>query len=629
VDDRCPPVNAERNARCQKECELLGRESVAQIDGASGKQMKRPKIILGIGGALGHDANAALLADGKLVASSQEERFTRRKHDANFPRASILDCLRFANIQAKDVDACAFAEKPFQSLIFDRLGRSTNNLTWLLSRLVPDDRFLYPREARRLFPKARFYFAWHHLSHAAAAFATSPFERAAFLCVDGKGEDISASIGVVDRERCEILYELPYENGIGYLYTLVTYFLGFDSYGSEYKVMGLAPYGRPKFVKELRSFVALDEAGALRLKCRANFTWPSMQTAIAALGQHLGLPSRKKSEPLTDTHIDLSTSLQAIFETEILQMVRFAKKMTSETNLLFCGGCAQNCVAAGQIRRSGIFESIFNSPVGGDMGSAMGAALLVQREVCENNAGKVDTNGFHLGSEPGDPPNEALQHQIVVKSVHEAAAGLLAEGKVVGWVRGRMELGARALGARSILADPRVPKMQSILNLKVKFRESFRPFAPAILAEDCGDWFDTQEPADFMQYTAYLLEARRNPISCDSKDLRQRLDFMRCEIPSVVHVDYSARLQTVRKAVHPDFHRLICEFKKIAGIPMIINTSFNVSGQPIVRTAEEAWTCFRHTDIDYLVINDSIYRNPRDRTLEEKKRWLKQFAEYA
>jgi carbamoyltransferase len=610
-------------------------------------KLVKPKIILGIGGALGHDANAALLVDGRVVSASQEERFTRVKHEWNFPRQAIHDCLNAADLRPKQVDVCAFAEKPLQSLIFDQVGRPTNRLTWLLARVTPDQWFLdapqggtmqqwstmtYVREARTMFPKTPFYFAWHHLSHAAGALATSPFERAAFLCVDGKGEDISASIGIATAKRTKILYEQPYENGLGLLYTLVTYYLGFNSLGSEYKVMGLAPFGEPTFLQKLRDFVASDTDGALKLTRRANFTVTSMRNSITALEQHLSVPARKKNEPLSNAHVDIAASLQVLFEEEVLKMVRFARKITRQNDLLFCGGCAQNCVAAGKIRKSGIFNRVFTSPVSSDMGSALGAALLVHQKLNRRGDGKINPNGFYLGGEPGDAPLEASQYQLPINGpVHKAAARLLAEGKVVGWVRGRMELGARALGARSILADPRVPDMQSVLNLKIKLRESFRPFAPAILAEDCGEWFDTEEPSDYMQYIAYLLVKHRHavPEQLRTSSLNDQLHFPRCKLPSVVHVDYSARLQTVRRSVHPDFHELISEFKRLTGIPMIINTSFNVSGQPIVRTAEDAWQCFRHTGIDYLVLNDAIYRNPNDKTREEKISWARQFEKYS
>jgi carbamoyltransferase len=297
--------------------------------------------------------------------------------------------------------------------------------------------------------------------------------------------------------------------------------------------------------------------------------------------------------------------------------------------MLFCGGCAQNCVAAGRLRAAGIFPQLFNSPVGGDMGSGLGAVLLWERER-PGGRGTLDAGGFYLGSEPGPMPDAAGPWRVPHEGdLHHFVARQLAEGKVVGWVRGPMELGARALGARSILADPRQPKMQSVLNLKVKFRESFRPFAPAILAEHTHEWFDSAAESDYMNYTANLLPALRAPLPPAFGSLREQLDFPRCAIPSVVHVDYSARLQTVRREVHPDFHRLITAFHETTGVPIVINTSFNVSGQPIVRTGAEAWDCLLNTDIDLLVVNDQVYRNPFEKTKEDKLAWLAQFAKSA
>ena len=310
-------------------------------------------------------------------------------------------------------------------------------------------------------------------------------------------------------------------------------------------------------------------------------------------------------------------------------MARFLRSATGVENLLFCGGCAQNCVAAGRLRAAGVFTRIFNSPVGGDMGSGLGAALLCEREHGGGRAA-VDASGFYLGSEPGPIPAAADLWLVPYEGdLHHFVAKQLAEGKVVGWVRGPMELGARALGARSILADPRQPKMQSVLNLKVKFRESFRPFAPAILAEHTHAWFDSAAESDYMNYTANLLPALRAPLPSAFGSLREQLDFPRCAIPSVVHVDFSARLQTVRREVHPDLHRLISAFAALTGVPILINTSFNVSGQPIVRTAEEGWECFLNTDIDLLVLNDRVYRNPFEKTREEKLAWLEKFAKSA
>jgi carbamoyltransferase len=590
----------------------------------------RPDAILGIGGVLGHDANAALIVGGRLVAAAQEERFSRVKHDGSFPHRAIADCLAAGGIAPDAVGDVVFAEKPLQSRLFDLSGRPGNAFTRALGRCMPETwGGLYQRQARPLFPGAEFHYAWHHLSHVAGAFHTSPFRRAAFLCVDGKGEDYSASAGVIDGAGLALAWEQPYENGLGLLYTLVTCYLGFLSFGSEYKVMGLAPYGRPVFTERLSRLFTTDERGGLRLKAPVRFQWPSMMASLALVAEATGIPVRGPKDPLTDAHVDIAASLQKVFEEELFKMARFVRSETGEENLLFCGGCAQNCVAAGKLRAAGVFGRLFNSPVGGDMGSGLGAAFLLERR--RRPAGfRAADRGFYLGSEPGEIPSGAQPHRVAFDGdLHEFVARQLAEGRVVGWVRGGMELGARALGARSILADPRQKNMQSVLNLKVKFRESFRPFAPAILAEHAGDWFDSAEESDYMNYTANLLPALRTPLPAGLAGLRERLDFPRCRIPSVVHVDFSARLQTVRRETHPDFHRLISAFHAITGVPILINTSFNVSGQPIVRTAAEGWDCFLNTDIDLLVLNDQVFRNPGKRTREEKLAWLEQFANLA
>jgi len=580
---------------------------------------------------LGHDANAALLVDGKLVAAAQEERFTRIKHDGSFPFRAIADCLALGGIGPSDITDVAFAEKPLQSRLFDLTGLPGSSFTRALGRVLPESwAGLYQREARPLFPHAHFHYAWHHLSHVAGAFHTSPFERSAFLCLDGKGEDYSASAGVIDRDGLRLIWEQPYENGLGLLYTLVTYYLGFLSFGSEYKVMGLAPYGQPVYAEKLSRLFVTDGRGGLRLRMPVRFAWQSMIAALPSVAEATGIPVRKPKDPLTGEHVDIAASLQAVFEEEVFKMARFVREETREKNLLFCGGCAQNCVAAGRLRSARVFDRLFNSPVGGDMGSGLGAALLFERKFARNGLSRIRDRGFYLGSEPGPIPDDALPYRVTAEGdLHEFVARQLAAGKVVGWVRGGMELGARALGARSILADPRQPKMQSVLNLKVKFRESFRPFAPAILAEQAGAWFDSSEESDYMNYTANLLPALRAPLPQSFASLKDRLDFPRCQIPSVVHVDFSARLQTVRAEVHPDFHRLISAFNAITGVPILINTSFNVSGQPIVRTSKEAWDCFINTDIDLLVLNDQVFRNPNLRTREEKLSWLAQFAKSA
>jgi carbamoyltransferase len=588
-------------------------------------------IVLGIGGLLGHDANAALIVDGALIASSQEERHTRIKHDGLFPHRAIADCLALANLGPGDVTDVVFAEKALQSHLFDLTGRSGNAFTRSLGHVLPESwGNLYGQQARSLLPQAKFHHAWHHLSHVAGAFHTSPFERAAFLCVDGKGEDYSASAGVIDQGDLKLLWEQPYENGLGMAYTLITYFLGFVSFGSEYKVMGLAPYGEPRYVGELSRLFTTDDSGGFRLRREIRFTEPSIIDAFPWVARLTGIPARGKSDPLDQVHIDLAASLQQLFEDEVFKMARFLRTETGEDNVLFCGGCAQNCVAAGKLRAQKIFANVFNSPVGGDMGSGLGASLLFERERRKGAPFKVDTRGFYLGSEPGPVPAAARPWQIKFDGdVHAFVAQQLTAGKIVAVVRGGMELGARALGARSILADPRAPGMQSRLNLAVKFRESFRPFAPAILAEHTSEWFDSADESDYMNYTAYLRPELRAPLPDKFASLRERLDFQRCSIPSVIHVDFSARLQTIRPEVHPDFHKFIAAFHALTGVPILINTSFNVAGQPIVRTAAEGWDCFVNTDIDLLVLNDEVFRNPFEKTREEKLSWLKQFAKRA
>ncbi len=589
------------------------------------------RIILGVGGYLGHDANAALLVDGALIAAAQEERFTRIKHDGAFPTHAILDCLHRAGLKPDDVDVCVFGEKPVQTVLFDRVGEPGNGFTRALGRWLPE-RWggLHVHQARAMLPRARFHYAWHHLSHVAGAYHTSRFPRAAFLCVDGKGEDYCASLGTIDQDSLLLHSEQPYENGLGLLYTLVTHHLGFDSFGSEYKVMGLAPYGRPRFVDRLSSLFITDDDGGFRLRHPVKFKTPSMLAAVRLVTEATGIPARAKADPVRAEHVDLAATLQHVFETEVLKMAAFARRETGEKHLIFCGGCAQNCVAAGRLRAAGLFDAVFNSPVGGDMGSGLGAALLYARSTHRGTPLRIDAKGFYLGSEPGPVPEVARPWQVPYSgALHDYIARQIAAGKTVGWVRGRMELGARALGARSVLADPRAPGMQSRLNLAVKFRESFRPFAPAILAEKVGDWFDCTAESDYMNYTANLLPHRRYAVPAEFAGLREQLDTPRSEIQSVIHVDFSARLQTVRREVHPDFHQLISAFEKETGVPILINTSFNVSGQPIVRTATEAWECFLNTDLDLLVLNDEVFRNPGERSREQKLAWLAQFSKLA
>ncbi|MFC0514571.1 carbamoyltransferase [Mucilaginibacter angelicae] len=591
--------------------------------------------ILGIGGMLGHDSNAALIIDNKIVFAAQEERYTRVKHDHVFPHRAISDCLQAGAINAEDIDIVVLSEKPFQVYLNNYLDRASSRLFRGLGNTkaaVKLTRSFFEKEIARQFPKAGIRYAWHHYSHAISTYYSSGFTEAAFLCIDGKGEFANASIGYIDRDNAVISHELSYANGLGMLYTLITHFLGFPSYGSEYKVMGLAPYGRPRYVARIRQLFREDEYGAIRLLKKSGFHPDSLNKLLPWVSKVMGIDSRKPGDALTGVHTDIAASLQFIFEEFILKIASFVKSNFNTDNLLFCGGCAQNCVAAGKLRDRKIFEKVYNSPVGGDMASGLGAALAYLHQSKALRDEKPDFKGYYLGGGPGKVSfPEASGHILPVAKQDLPAfmAGQLAEGKIIGWVQGGMELGARALGARSILASPLVPDIQSDMNLKIKFRESFRPFAPAILSEDVSDWFDIDQPSDYMQYTAFLKKELRYTNTEDHHSFRERLNFPRCKIPSVVHVDYSARLQTVTGTEHPEFHRLLTEFKKIAGVPVLINTSFNVNGQPIVRTADEAWECFINTDIDLLVTGDVVYQNPFHKTRDQKLQWLKQFENYS
>jgi carbamoyltransferase len=596
--------------------------------------MVKDEYILGIGGILGHDANVALFKGKELIASSQEERFTRIKHDSNFPINSIEDCLKTDNISKSEISVIVFSEKPLQNHLFNVSNKPNNRLSQLLGKSLPSNTFSgtpYLESAREHFPKAKIKYAWHHLAHAAGGYHSSKFTSTAFLCVDGKGEDINASIGIANEREIKILYEMPFQNGLGMLYTVITHFLGFPAFGSEYKVMGLGPYGNPIYTENLKRLFTSSEAGEVQLKRQIGFHPNEINTHLNWIEETLQINRRKDGEDLGEEHVDLAASLQVIFEEEILKMALFAKEKTGEENLLFCGGCAQNCVSAGRLRDSGIFKEVFNSPIGGDMGSGLGAALLYLRSINKLKADKLADKGFYLGSQPGELKLISSQsHRVNYSgSLHRFVAELLAKGKIVGWVRNGMELGARALGARSILANPLDPEMQTKMNLKIKFRESFRPFAPAILEEEQNNWFDCEYPSHYMQYTAFLKPELRYSVPNNLKSFKDRLNYPRCKVPSIVHVDFSARLQTVSKNVHPDFYELISKFNEITGIPILINTSFNVNGQPIVRTAHEAWECFENTEIDFLVINDDVYSNPFIKTKTEKLQWLEQFASYS
>ena len=588
--------------------------------------------IIGIGGLLGHDANVALFKDNELISSSQEERFTFEKHDYRFPINAINDCLFQANITGADIDICVFAEKPFFQSAFNYTKKQPTFLSRSLQKISHFfEQTLFEKDARQLFKKADFKYAWHHASHVAAAFHSANLEESVFLCVDGKSENTNASIGYINASKLNFEKELEYENGLGMFYTLVTHYLGFTSFGSEYKVMGLAPYGQPTFLNQLYSLAETDENGSFKMKFDSGFNPSTTPAYFHHIEKATGITRPMKNRELSAEQVNIAASLQKIFEIELLKMVKFAKSIYPEVkNLVFCGGCAQNCVTAGVIRDSGIFDYVFNSPIGGDMGSAIGACLVYMRNSNLPTPSFYKKN-FYFGSKPGKiTVAGTAQYEVTTENdIYIETAKLLADGYICGWIQNGMELGARALGARSILANPMDPEMQTKLNLKIKFRESFRPFAPVILEEEQTNWFESPQASYYMQYTAYLKENLRYKVPNIFKSFKERLNYPRCAVPSIVHVDFSARLQTISSEVHPELHKLLEHFFKLTGVPILINTSFNVNGQPIVRTADDAWNCFIHTDIDYLIVENRLYKHPKNLTQQEKLAWLNSFEKHS
>lgn len=588
--------------------------------------------IIGIGGLLGHDANVALFKDDQLISSSQEERFTYEKHDFRFPQHAIKDCLALAGINGSDVDVCIFSEKPFFQSVFNYTRKQPSFLTNSLQKISNlYEKTLFEADARLLFKKAKFRYAWHHASHVAAGFHSADLEESVFLCVDGKSENSNASIGYISNNKLDFDRELEYQNGLGMFYTFITHYLGFTSFGSEYKVMGLAPYGKPTYVEQLYSLASTDENGSFRMKFDPGFNPNSTADYFHYIEKATGIARAAKNSELSLNQVNIAASLQRIFEIEVLKMAKFAKSLyPSVKNLIFCGGCAQNCVTAGVIRDSGIFDYVFNSPIGGDMGSAIGACLVFMRNSGLNVPNLYKRN-FYFGSKAGlVTVAGAEKHEVAIEGdIYIETAKLLAKGYICGWIQNGMELGARALGARSILANPMDSEMQTKLNLKIKFRESFRPFAPIILEEEQSNWFDTDEPSYYMQYTAYLKNNLRYEIPAAFKNFKEQLNYPRCMVPSIVHVDFSARLQTISDEVHPELHKLLTHFYTLTAVPILINTSFNVNGQPIVRTANDAWNCFIHTDIDYLIVGDKLYKHPKNLTHQQKTEWLNNFEKHS
>jgi len=576
--------------------------------------------ILGIS-AFYHDSAACLLRGGEIVAAAQEERFTRRKGDASFPRNSVDFCLGRAGLRADELDYIGFYDKPllkFERILESYLGVAPRGLRsflmagplWIKEKLFMD------RQLRgELDFEGDIFYAEHHESHAASAFFPSPFREAAILTMDGVGEWATTAIGRGSGNDLELLQELHWPDSVGLLYSAFTYYLGFKINFGEYKVMGLAPYGEPRFVQTiLDELIDLKEDGSFKLNQRYFSYLTGLTMTNGAFDRLFGGPPRKPETLLTQRDMDLARSVQEVCEEIMLRMARTAHRATGLPDLCMAGGVALNCVGNGRILREGPFERIWIQPAAGDAGGALGVAQLVwQRHLkgARPNGGRDAMKGSYLG--PDYSPAEIREYLDSVGAVYERmepdalvrrTAGLLAEQKVIGWFVGRMEFGPRALGARSILGDPRDSRMQSEMNLKIKFRESFRPFAPSVLRERVQDYFELDVASPYMLLVSPVRDELRHELTEEQDELwgMNRLNVRRSEISAVTHVDYSARVQTVEREINPEYYDLLAAFEERTGCAVLVNTSFNVRGEPIVCTPEDAYRCFMRTGIDHLVL---------------------------
>jgi carbamoyltransferase len=588
--------------------------------------------ILGIS-AYYHDSAAALVEDGRIAAAAQEERFTRKKHDSEFPANAIAYCLKESGAGLDQVDFVAFYDKPF--LKFERLletylafaPRGFKSFSkaipvWLREKLF--QKSLLRDELRKSYPdfdwENKLLFAEHHQSHAASAFFPSPYDEAVILTMDGVGEWATTSVGYGRGNELEMRREIHFPHSLGLLYSAFTYYTGFKVNSGEYKVMGLAPYGEPRFMPAiLDNLIDLKDDGTFRLNLDYFDYCTGLRMTNEKFDALFGGPPRKPDQWLTQREMDLAASIQAVTEKVVLRLTRALAKETGARNLCLAGGVALNCVANGKVLRAGNFDRIWVQPAAGDAGGALGAALLayhLYRHQPRKPNGQLDSmQGSYLGPAFAQGDIEARLRAVGAKfrvlddgALIDTCARDLAQGKALGWFQGRMEFGPRALGGRSILGDARSPTMQKTLNLKVKYRESFRPFAPSVLREDVAEWFELDGDSPYMLLVADVVPRRRREMTQEEKKLFgiDKLNVPRSEIPAVTHVDYSARIQTVHKETNPRYHALIGAFKKLTGCPVIVNTSFNVRGEPIVGTPEDAFRCFMGTEIETLAVGNYL-----------------------
>jgi carbamoyltransferase len=601
--------------------------------------------ILGLS-AYYHDSAACLVRDGEIVAAAQEERFTRKKHDAAFPARAVEYCLAEAGLRADQLDAVGFYDKPmlkFERLLENYCGVAPRGVrsfltampVWLKEKLFTRDQI---RKALGDY-EGPIFFAEHHESHAASAFYPSPFAEAAVLTMDGVGEWATSSYGVGRGKDLELLAELHYPHSLGMLYSAFTYYTGFKVNSGEYKVMGLAPYGAPRFVDMIfDKVVQLKDDGSFKMNMAYFNYLHGLTMTNGAFDKLFGGAPRRPESPVTQREMDIAASVQVVTEEIMLRMARHVQRETGMADLCLAGGVALNCVGNGRLLREGPFRRLWIQPAAGDAGGAVGVALTIHHKVLgHERRHRSEGDGMHgsyLGPAYSDDEIEtflrstgAVAERLSREALVERTARILADEKVVGWLQGRMEFGPRSLGNRSILGDPRSPKMQSVMNLKIKYRESFRPFAPSVLRERVDEWFELDVDSPYMLLVAPVREAHRIRMTEEQQRLFgiEKLNVPRSTIPAVTHVDYSARIQTVHAETNPLYHALLSRFHAITGCPVLVNTSFNVRGEPIVCTPKDAYRCFMRTEMDNLVLGSFLLEKSKQPPLPDDVDWRKEY----
>ena len=614
-----------------------------------------PKYILGLS-CYYHDSSAAIIKDGEIVAAAQEERFSRKKHDSRFPIEAIQYCLNSQHIDLNSVSEVVYYEKPlltFERLLETYLGaapRGGRSFVAAMQVWLKEKLFLKANLKKNLnevqqrisigstWKRAELLFSEHHLSHAGAAFYPSPFEDSAILCMDGVGEWATTSAWTGSGNTIKQLWEISFPHSLGLLYSAFTYYCGFKVNSGEYKLMGLAPYGEPKYIDKIKNnLIDIKSDGTFRLDLRYFKYHRGFRMTSRKFHKLFGRPPRKGETEISQFHMDIAASIQVVTEEIVLKLARSLKEETGQKNLCMAGGVALNCVANGKLLQEKIFDHIWIQPASGDAGSALGAALVGWHQHLKKPR-HVNTNdsmkGSYLG--PTFTNEEIINYLRKIKArfyslddteLFEKLAMMLDQGKVIGWFNGAMEFGPRALGGRSIIGDPRNQAMQSVMNLKIKYRESFRPFAPSVLEEDVSDQFDIDTTSPYMLLVAPVKKELCKEMSALDKQLFgiDKLKVNRSTLPAITHVDYSARIQTVNKKTNPRYYNLIHSFKNASGCPTIINTSFNVRGEPIVCTPQDAYRCFMRTEMDVLVLQNQILLKTEQPKSEKDETWMQQF----